>query len=185
MRTLSVLLLSILFLTAAGCAERSADTEQTETAVTGDPAEQEIPADEQHEADYTDANGGRQVHNERYGFDFVIPAQYQAIDKSNNGDGYFIETGDKGTDIRIYGENIADNTIAAEMALSACERTEKFRFDNGYPGLKCYQGDDVYYYYDTPRLRITLYVNASDAWMQRNAAVIQSIAGSIRAGAPM
>lgn len=185
MRTLSALFLSIALVAATGCAERSADTDQTDTVVTDTIAAQDISDDEQHEADYTATDGGQQVHNERYGFDFVLPTHYKAIDKSNNGDGYFIETGDKGIDIRIYGENIADNTVAAELALSACERTEKFRFDNGYPGLKCYQGKDVYFYYDTPTLRITLYVHAPDAWMQRNAATIESIAGSIRGGAPM
>lgn len=183
MRSLiSTLIISLL---AVGCKENSAEPEAALQAPADTTTVQAAPIEDQQEARYTPVDGSLQVHNERYGFTFTIPGQYKAIDKSNNGDGYFIESGDAGTDIRIYGENITDNTVAAELALSACNRTEKFRFDNGYPGIKCFQGDDMYYYYDTPTLRITLYVHASDRWKERNAGVIQSIAGSIHAGDTM
>ncbi len=70
----------------------------------------------------------------------------------------------------------------AEMELKSCTKTEKFVFSNGYPGLKCFQEDDEYYYYDTPLTRIVLYVHADASWIKQNAAVITDIAKSISSG---
>lgn len=171
----------ILIPVFAGCSgnqqEESTDTAlPTDTTATA-PADTDVstPA-------FTAENGQHTITNERYGFTFSVPEQYQVQDKSNNGDGYFIVTGDAGTDLRIYGTFIGDNPVAAELELASCEKTEKFRFGNGYPGVLCFQDGDRYYYYDTPSTRITFYVHASEAWVSRNAEIMQTIASSIQAG---
>lgn len=176
--------LSALFLHSCKESVQESASATSET-VTDSSALADIIEEESTEAHYLDAQGMHEVHNERYGFTFVIPVHFKATDKSNNGDGYFIETGDQGVDIRVYGESIADNALMAELALQSCTRTEKFRFANGYPGTKCFQSADIYYYYDTPTTRITLYVHAPERWMQRNAHVAEEIAKSISyAGTP-
>lgn len=173
-----ILISSVLVLCLAACKENTADTK---TALP--------PADTQsaqtiQEEDTTVAtvqkNGSQEMYNERFRFYCTIPATYTVSDKSNNGDGYYIQCGDAGTDIRVYGESLTDNPLAAELALKGCERTEKFRFANGYPGLLCFQSGDRYYYYDTPNTRITLYVHADARWFERNEATILQIAQSIR-----
>lgn len=126
--------------------------------------------------------GNKKITNERFGFSFEIPGHYTVQDKSNNGDGYFINTGDTGTDLRIYGVNIKGNEIAAELELSTCEQTESYRFANGFPGTKCYQSGDTYYYYDTPSTRVIFYVHAPKVWLGRNTAVIDAIAKSLVVG---
>jgi len=124
-------------------------------------------------------DGSVVIMNERFGFTFALPANYSATDKSNNGDAYYIVTGEKDVDLRIYGENINGNELMAEMELSTCERTETFHFGNGYPGILCYQSGDKYYYYDTPQTRIVFYVHGPKIWQERNAVIINTIAKSI------
>lgn len=176
----------ILFSVAAAlfysCAENNQQEEDAVSAPVDTSAAAKTPDTDITTPAYTESDGMHIITNERFAFTFSVPPQYQVTDRSNNGDGYFITTGDAGTDLRIYGENIGDNPLAAELALSACEQTEKFRFANGYPGILCLQGGDKYYYYDTPTTRVTFYVHGSDAWISRNAATIQSIAESIRVG---
>ena len=149
------------------------------------PTEQELIDAETTEANYgdEDAGGFKTTVNERYGFSFKIPSNWKALDKSNNGDGYFIETGEKGVDLRIYGEQIEGNEVMAEMELKSCEKTEDFKFSNGYPGTVCYQSGDTYYYLDTPKTRIIFYVHADSKWKQRNGETINTIAKSMNAGA--
>lgn len=143
---------------------------------------EEIIESEATEPHYTEsADGTVLIINERFGFTFELPSNYTAKDKSNNGDGYFIVTGQKDVDLRIYGENINGNELMAEMELSTCERTETFLFGNGFPGILCFQSGDKYYYYDTPKTRIVFYVHGPKIWQERNQTIINAIAKSINA----
>lgn len=174
----------VLVIFLGGCkspkADEAVDGELIADTISEQPTLAEIIDDEATPAHYTTAGDGTQlVLNERFGFTFKLPANYTATDKSNNGDGYFIETGDKGVDLRIYGENIDGNTLMAELELSTCESTESFRFANGFPGTLCLQSGDRYYYYDTPKTRIICYVHAPKIWMQRNESKITEMAKSI------
>ncbi len=170
------------------CKQNTADAEKEKedtltpiTEIKKDKSLEEIIDEESTEANYKDAkaSGSKKIINERYSFSFEIPAAWKAAEKSNNGDGYFIETGEKGIDLRVYGENIQGNEIMAEMELKTCERTETFKYSNGYPGIVCYQSGDVYYYYDTPKTRITFYIHAPKNWQEKNAVIINSIAKSV------
>ncbi|MFI5170803.1 MAG: hypothetical protein ACHQFW_00345 [Chitinophagales bacterium] len=171
----------------SSCNNKSAnpDEETTDTTTTifqkDEKSVQEIIDDESTEANYKDAKtpGNKKIISERYSFSFEIPDNWKAVDKSNNGDGYMIETGEKGVDLRVYGENIQGNELMAEMELKACETKDRFVFSNGYPGIICHQSGDVYYYYDTPKTRFTFYVHAPKNWQEKNAAIINAIAKSV------
>lgn len=166
----------------AGCSSQDS-SENTESVNPVDTTATTVQDTDVRTPVFTSENGLHTITNERYAFTFSVPENYQVQDKSNNGDGYYILTGDAGTDLRIYGEFIGDNPVAAEIALATCEKTEKFRFANGYPGVLCFQDGDRYYYYDTPSTRVTLYVHASEAWIARNSEIMLAIAESIRVGA--
>lgn len=141
----------------------------------------EIIEEESTEANYekSDAAGNKKISSDRYGFSLEIPASWTATDKSNNGDGYFLSTGDKTVDLRVYGENLQGNEVMAEMELSTCETSEKFIFWNGYPGIKCYQSGDYYYYYDTPKTRVIFYVHAPKNWVEKNKVLVESVVKSL------
>ena len=170
-----------------GCKENTADEENGNTesvateAVQEDKTLNEIIDEESTEASYdkSDTKGNKKISSDRYGFTLEIPASWTATDKSNNGDGYFLSTGDKTVDLRVYGENLQGNEIMAEMELSTCETSEKFIFGNGYPGIKCYQSGDYYYYYDTPKTRVIFYVHASKNWVEKNKVMIESVVKSL------
>ena len=97
-----------------GCKENTADEENENTesvateAVQEDKTLNEIIDEESTEASYdkSDTKGNKKISSDRYGFTLEIPAAWTATDKSNNGDGYFLSTGDKTVDMRVYGENI-------------------------------------------------------------------------------
>ena len=81
--------------------------------------------------------------------------------------------------MRVYGENLQGNEVMAEMELSTCETSDKFIFGNGYPGIKCYQSGDYYYYYDTPKTRVIFYVHAPKNWVEKNKVLIESVVKSL------
>ncbi|HRG28054.1 MAG TPA: hypothetical protein PLJ00_09190 [Chitinophagales bacterium] len=178
------IMLLFLLLVAASCKNNTGETnEKPQTITDTTSALDKIIESEATTPPFAETtSGNKSIINERFGFTFEIPARYTVLDKSNNGDGYFINTGDAGTDLRIYGTNIKGNEIAAELELSTCERTESYRFGNGFPGTKCFQSGDVYYYYDTPNTRVIFYVHGPKNWFQRNEAVIEMIAQSIVVG---
>lgn len=182
------LLISIFVATTfAACKQNTADNDQ-ETGDTVSVAEDqeaktlnEIIDEESTEATYEKSvdSGNKTITSDRYGFTIEIPDNWTATDKSNNGDGYFLSVGDKSVDLRVYGENLAGNEILAEMELKTCETTENFIFANGYPGIKCYQSGDYYYYYDTPKTRVIFYVHAPKNWVERNKVLIESVVKSL------
>ncbi len=174
-----------IFLFALSCKSNQADEKTNIPADTSSTSSLEkIIDDESTEANYhaTEESGFLKVVNERYDFSFEIPKEWKAIDKSNNGDGFYIDCGNKSVDLRIYGENLEGNEIMAEMELKTCVSTETFKFSDGYPGIKCNQNSDTYYYYDTPQTRIVFYIHADKKWNGENAAIVSSIAKSISSG---
>ncbi len=172
----------------SSCKENTADGDEavvkdTVITITKDSPEtlNEIIDAESTDAVYEDADkkGYNKISSDRYGFSFEIPKEWTATDKSNNGDGYFLSNGDKTVDLRVYGENLKGNEVMAEMELKTCETSEKFTFRNGYPGIKCKQSGDYYYYYDTPKTRVIFYVHAPKKWIDDNAILIETIAKSV------
>ncbi|HMU69759.1 MAG TPA: hypothetical protein PK511_02185 [Chitinophagales bacterium] len=181
----ALLAISILMLHA--CKE-SADNEDTAAIENvgekgGDNSLQELIDKEATTPDVVkQASGDQVLYNERFDYTITIPGFYTIKEKSNNGDGYFISSGDKDVDIRVYGENIADNQVMAEMELNTCESKTSFQFSNGYPGILCMQSDDRYYYYDTPKTRVTVYVHAPTRWFDRNNKLLDIMVKSLVVG---
>ncbi len=141
---------------------------------------EKIINEEAEEANYNNTSSNfKKVYNERFGFSFEVPAQWKAVDKSNNGDGYFLETGNASADVRIFGANIEGNEVLAEMEIKSCNRTEKFSFADGNNGIKCFQGKDIYYYYDTKKLRITCYIKGDEKWIADNNESLMRVVKSI------
>lgn len=191
MKKITILLPALFLLTVfIGCKSDAGDEADTNTttdtlssATDTNTDLENIIESESTPAHYTEKpDGKKSIHNDRFGFSFELPEGFTATDKSNNGDGYFITNGDAGTDLRIYGSNLKGNELAAELELSTCERTESYRFGNGYPGTLCFQSGDKYYYYDTPNTRVIFYVHAPKIWMERNAKIIDGIAKSLVVG---
>lgn len=174
-----------LIVLAVSCKSNQADEKKEIPADTSATSSLEKIIDEEStEANYqaTEDDATVKVVNERYDFSFEIPKAWKAVDKSNNGDGFFIDSGNKSVDMRVYGENLEGNEIMAEMELKTCVSTEDFKFSDGYPGIKCLQNSDTYYYYDTPQTRIVFYVHADKKWNTENAATVLAIAKSISSG---
>ncbi|MEZ5013448.1 MAG: hypothetical protein R2794_04090 [Chitinophagales bacterium] len=174
--------LSVLLLVFTAC-KRSADT-QSETIDT--PSKDSASAldgitDPIEEAGYLPADdpAWKTIIIDRFHFALEIPATWKALDKSNNGDGYFLDCGVEQADIRVYGENISANPVMAEAELAACDKMEDIHFANGYPGTHCFQGKDDYYYYDTPDLRMIFYVHADAQWKRDHAEVLDRVAKSL------
>jgi len=187
MRNFIPVLFFFIVISVIGCNQNTADNESgnmdsiTIENKQTDKTLNEIIEEESTEANYEkpDAKGNKKITSDRYGFTLEIPSNWTATDKSNNGDGYFLSTGDKAVDIRVYGENLQGNEIMAEMELATCETSEKYIFGNGYPGIKCYQSGDYYYYYDTPKTRVIFYVHATKNWVEKNKILIESVVKSL------
>jgi len=115
------------------------------------------------------------IENERYNFGFQLPTEWTAIDSSTNGDGYFIETGEKDVDIRIYGQpNIID------LFTDHCTSTEEFVFNDEIQGVICnIDKSEFYIYRNDTSIQIVLYVKTSEDWMNKNKAKIQFMAKSM------
>ena len=142
------------------------------------------PPSDEKEAHYSSSKnaGYKKALNERFGFSFDLPEVWKAIDKSNNGDGYFMITDDPSADIRIFGEDISGNPAILE--LTAC-KGEKFTYSDGTKGTKCVENGEVTYNYTTKKTHVTFYIKASPSWMEKNADFLSAIAKSIHiAGKP-
>ncbi len=176
----------ITLLVFSSCKQNTSDPQSTEhvDSLQEPPSVNEYIEKESTEATYLEDGQTdiKTVTNTRFDFYFEIPSTWKAIDKSNNGDGYFLDSGNKSVDLRIYGEALEGNEMMAEMELQSCTKTEKFIFRNGYPGIKCFQKGDEYYYYDTPLTRIVFYIHADAAWIKQNATLLTEIAKSLTSG---
>lgn len=132
------------------------------------------------EAHYNKAAAGdlKSVYNARFNFSFDIPLAWRAVNKSENNDGYFIETGNSGADLRVYGANL-DPTIE-ELGLDKCDESKDFIFTDEQTGQRCIKGKKIYYYRDGSDARITFFVDAPKEWIFENRDKIIAIAKSLR-----
>ncbi len=182
----NIVLCLLIFITIISCKPKkqtvtTVTTIDTGIHITETPLNQSHKIeDEQTEANYeVSSQNTKKVVNERFDFAFKIPENWKAIDKSNNGDGYFIETGNTTADIRIYGENLSKNPVLEELNDQSCDKKEKFIYDDKTKGTKCVSKNEVFYYYQTTDKKITFYIKADSVWMGKNNTVITNIAKSI------
>lgn len=120
--------------------------------------------------------------NQTYNFAFELPEKWRAVDASTIGDGYYIFTGKKFTDIRIYGERITPETekVLAEVDSTNFNKIEKFTFIDGHTGLKLSGRINRMYVKDLGKIRISFYIKARKRWIEQNDAYLEHIARSIR-----
>src|ERR1035437_4036765 len=100
--------------------------------------------------------GFKTAYNQSFNFSFELPQQWRAIDESTIGDGYYIFTGKKFTDIRIYGERITpenENNLV-EVDSTDFNKIEKFTFDDGIKGLKLSGRTYRMYIKDNGKIRV-------------------------------
>lgn len=139
---------------------------------------------ENQEAVYRPAklSGFRTAFNRTFNFSFELPNQWRAIDASTIGDGYYIFTGKKFTDIRIYGEMITpeNEKVLAEVDSTDFNKIEKFTFNDGSEGLKLTGRIYRMYIKDTGKIRISFYIKARKHWIEQNEVYIEHVAQSIR-----
>ena len=126
-------------------------------------------------------NRFKTAFNQRYNFAFELPKEWRAIDASTIGDGYYIFTGKKFTDIRIYGERITpDNeNKLAEVDSTDFNKIEKFTFDDGIKGLKLSGRTYRMYIKDDGKFRISFYVRARKNWINQNEVYLDHMAKTI------
>jgi hypothetical protein len=138
---------------------------------------------ESQEAVYRPAslNRFKTAFNQTYNFAFELPKEWRAIDASTIGDGYYIFTGKKFTDMRIYGERITpeNENKLAEVDSTDFNKIEKFTFNDGVKGLKLSGRIYRMYIKDNGKIRISFYVKARKNWITQNEIYLEHMAQSI------
>jgi hypothetical protein len=138
---------------------------------------------ESQEAVYRPAslNRFKTAFNQTFNFAFELPKEWRAIDASTIGDGYYLFTGKKFTDIRIYGEMITpvNENKLAEVDSTEFNKIEKFAFLDGIKGLKLSGRTYRMYIKDNGKIRISLYIKARKNWILQNEVYLDHIAQSI------
>jgi len=126
-------------------------------------------------------NRFKTAFNQTFNFAFELPKEWRAIDASTIGDGYYIFTGKKFTDIRIYGEMITpeNEKVLAEIDSTDFNKIEKFTFNDGVKGLKLSGRRYRMFVKDNGKIRISFYVKARKTWIEQNEVYIEHIAQSI------
>lgn len=122
--------------------------------------------------------------NPRFNFWFDIPNSWQAFARSQNGDGYSIETGDKNVDLRIYGGwKVFSDDETYEMIMENDGKMSDFEFRDGIKGKHFIKNDSQSFMRNEENRRITLYIETKDKkWLEENMEKILYIARSIRPG---
>jgi len=170
--------------------EKSTATQQKiqSTAIsvdTSDNADAVLTLDKDNqEAVYKPAiiTGFKTAYNQSFNFSFELPQQWRAIDESTIGDGYYIFTGKKFTDIRIYGERITpDNErVLAEVDSTVFNKIETFVFNDGIKGLKLSGRQYRMFVKEVGKIRVSLYIKARKRWLDDNEVYLEHIAHSIK-----
>lgn len=116
----------------------------------------------------------KSVKNERFRFSFIIPEVWEAINLSDNGDGYYIKNPKSNMDIRIYGEEI---TTGSENLFN-CSSKDEFILSNGEKAVLCKTADDeLFIYTSRDKVRVVFYIQSNTGNLNDT---LTSIAGSLR-----
>ncbi len=126
--------------------------------------------------------GFKTAYNQSFNFCFELPKNWRAIDESTIGDGYYIFTGKKFTDIRIYGERITpeNERVLAEVDSTVFYKIESFIFNDGKKGLKLSGRQYRMFVKEAGKIRVSLYIKARKRWIDENESSLEHIARSIK-----
>ncbi|KQV46307.1 hypothetical protein ASC95_27295 [Pelomonas sp. Root1217] len=129
------------------------------------------------EAHYFNTGDGnvKKVGNPRFNFWFDIPASWRAFDRSANGDGYFLDVGIAGVDVRTYGSWM-------DFDLDQSQNKTPFKFADGKLGWRLTKETSVTYVRPEGDHFLYLYVRAPAAWVKSNEEAIINVARSLRPG---
>ena len=128
--------------------------------------------------------GYKTVGNEAFAFWFDLPEDWKAVDKSQNGDGYFIISDAADMDIRVYGllKDSTEEEYYQKLSGKNGE-IEDITFNDGEPGKKIKNTNSrVYFVRVDGDSYICFYVNYKEnpAWYQQNEDMLADIAMSMR-----
>ena len=115
------------------------------------------------------------IENGRYRFEFQIPVTWSAIDSSTNGDGFFIQTDNPETDIRVYAQYFLQQRMDA-----SCEWSKAFIFNDGHVGSICSMNEnELMFYRNDSHIQLTMYVKATKDWIENHKTEFYEMAKSI------
>ena len=122
---------------------------------------------------------GKTIGNARYNFFVTIPHNWQAVDRAENGDGYFIECGNSNIDMRVYGANYLPELGELNGLVG-----ESFAFTCGVHGFIAI-GDDALtcsYLSEDESSVISFYIDYSGNpdWFAKNEETVMMVAQSLR-----
>ncbi|NJD02256.1 MAG: hypothetical protein FIA99_06590 [Ruminiclostridium sp.] len=127
--------------------------------------------------------GYKTAYNEAFDFWFDLPEGWKAVDKSKNGDGYFIIPDAADMDVRVYGllKETAEEEYYRKLAGNS-GKIEDFTFNDGESGKKIQNNSRVYFVRVDGDTYICFYVNYKDntTWYQQNSDKLTNIAMSLR-----
>ena len=128
--------------------------------------------------------GYKSAYNEIFDFWFDLPEDWKAVDRSQNGDGYFIISDAADMDIRIYGilKDSADKGYYEKLS-GKNGKIEDITFNDGESGKKVRNTSSrVYFVREDVDTYICFYVNfkSNPAWYEENADQLTYIAMSLR-----
>lgn len=117
--------------------------------------------------------------NSRYSFAIDAPKTWSVIDKSGNGDGFFISIPEEDqVEIRIYGEK--HDELLAEFYDSSCEDKQDFEFSSGFTGVRCVSPEEMTYSVIHQENRISAYIKYWDKAKISNRVNLTTMIKSLR-----
>lgn len=172
-------------------ADRNSDTSGQGAVTYGEPSgsvdpNEDMIADEEAEYFPAEDQEFKKAGNARFNFWFDIPNNWKAIDRSANGDGYFIITEDENVDIRVYGANriLEPEAYYSEIA-GEQGKIQEFTFRNGDAGKMITRpGGEIHFVRCEKDRYISLYVNYGEdkQWYENNGDLMAVVAESLRPG---
>ena len=123
---------------------------------------------------------GKEIVVPRFGIHAMMPSQWEAENRSENGDGLYILTADVNNDIRIYGSYVtSDVALYKEMISDPVNNAERFRFDDGGTGWHLSNGREHYWIRTVAGIDLALYSKSSKRWLRDNMTNLTQMASSM------
>ena len=125
-------------------------------------------------------DAGKEIIIPRFGIHAMMPSQWEAVNRSENGDGLYILTADQNNDIRVYGSYVSsDISLYEEMISDPAYNAEKFRFDDGGTGWHLSNGKEHYWIRTVAGIDLGLHAKSSDQWLRDNMTRLTRMASSM------
>ncbi|HBC89611.1 MAG TPA: hypothetical protein DCZ94_21955 [Lentisphaeria bacterium] len=128
-------------------------------------------------------DGVKSIGNARFNFWIDIPVDWDAEDRSENGDGYFLLPGDNTVDLRVYGGHVMpENDYTTEMLQDPANHPIPFYFNDGYKGVSLTKREELYFIRTERNVHIIFYAKAQKSWLEKHESMLKTVASSLRFG---